>query len=108
MNRNFPCGGGGWFRLYPYTASKWAIDRVNTKDKIAIIFYFHPWEIDPDQPRVPGLDLTTRFRHYQNLAHMERKILQLLTDFKWRTIPHVFASELNGVTRPEIRYLRAG
>lgn len=95
MQKNYPCGGGGWFRLYPYALSKWAIDRVNKKDEQSAIFYFHPWEIDPEQPRISGVNLKTRFRHYQNLAQMERKIIRLLTDYKWRTIPEVYAADLH-------------
>lgn len=93
MQRNYPCGGGGWFRLYPYMVSKWAINRVNQQDREPAIFYFHPWEIDPGQPRVDGVNLRTRFRHYQNLRHMEPKVNRLLADFKWGTIPEVYASE---------------
>lgn len=98
MNKNYPCGGGGWFRLYPYAVSKWAINRVNIKDNKAAIFYFHPWEIDPDQPRIKGLKPTARFRHYQNLTRMERKITQLLGDYKWRTIPEVYAADLERIS----------
>lgn len=94
MNKNFPCGGGGWFRLYPYAVSKWAINRVNKNDNEPAIFYFHPWEIDPEQPRIEGVKLSAKFRHYQNLAHMERKITKLLADYKWRTIPEVYAADL--------------
>ena len=94
MNKNYPCGGGGWFRLYPYAVSKWAINRVNAKDDESAIFYFHPWEIDPGQPRIKGVNLKTRFRHYQNLAHMERKVIRLLKDYTWRSIPEVYSSDL--------------
>jgi len=94
LNKNYPCGGGGWFRLYPYRISKWAIDRVNNTDNKSAIFYFHPWELDPDQPRISGIDLTTRFRHYQNLKNMGNKISILLGDYHWRTIPEVYADEL--------------
>jgi len=94
FSKNYPCGGGGWFRLYPYAVSKWAIDRVNDKDREAAIFYFHPWEIDPDQPRIDNLNLRTRFRHYQNLGQMERKINRLLADYRWRTVPEVYSSEI--------------
>jgi len=99
LDKNYPCGGGGWFRLYPYAVSKWAINRVNKGDNKAAIFYFHPWEIDPEQPRIKGINAATRFRHYQNLSSMERKIARLLKDFKWRTIPEVYAAELNSVTK---------
>ena len=94
FNKNYPCGGGGWFRLYPYPVSKWAIDRVNRTDQEPAIFYFHPWEIDPGQPKIDQLDARTRFRHYQNLQHMEGKIVRLLGDYDWQTIPQVYAKEL--------------
>lgn len=99
FNKNYPCGGGGWFRLYPYKISKWAISRVNRKDQEAAIFYFHPWEIDPEQPAIENIDRRTKFRHYQNLVHMERKVTALLQDFSWRPIPEVFADELKLVDR---------
>lgn len=95
MEKNYPCGGGGWFRLYPYGVTKWAIDRVNRIDRESAIFYFHPWEIDPEQPRVNGADMRTKFRHYQNLASMESKVKRLLSDFEWGTIPDVYAKELS-------------
>gem|GEM_PF-6825306 len=72
-----PCGGGGWFRLYPYQLSHWAIDRVRKKDGERSIFYFHPWEFDPEQPRIDGLDPKTRFRHYQNLSR-HRVLLKVI------------------------------
>jgi len=92
--RNIPCGGGGWFRLYPYKLSHWAISRVHKQDKERAIFYFHPWEIDPEQPRIDGLNLKTRFRHYQNLSRMEGRVEQLLKDFRWTTMADAFAEEL--------------
>ena len=94
LGRNLPCGGGGWFRLYPYKVSQWAIKRVQQNDRERAIFYFHPWEIDPEQPRIKGLNLRTRFRHYQNLARMEPRVDQLLKDFEWGTMAEVFATEL--------------
>ena len=94
LGRNLPCGGGGWFRLYPYKVSQWAIKRVQQNDRERAIFYFHPWEIDPEQPRIKGLNLRTRFRHYQNLARMEPRVEQLLKDFEWGTMAEVFATEL--------------
>jgi len=102
--KNIPCGGGGWFRLYPYPISTWAINRVNTKDKNAAIFYFHPWEIDPQQPRIKGISVKTRFRHYQNLEKMEHKIVRLLKDFSWSSIPDVFATDLKRVTLSQQSY----
>ena len=67
LNRNWPCGGGGYFRLLPYAMSAAALSRVNKVDKRSCVFYFHPWEVDPDQPRVNGAGFKSRFRHYTNL-----------------------------------------
>lgn len=89
-NKNFPCGGGGFFRFYPYALSKWAFNRINIEESESAIFYFHPWEIDPEQPRVHGLNLKTRTRHYLNLNRMENRITRLLTDFNWDTMANVF------------------
>jgi polysaccharide deacetylase family protein (PEP-CTERM system associated) len=92
-NKNLPCGGGGFFRFYPYVLSKWAFNRVNNKENQAGIFYFHPWEIDPEQPRQSGLSLKTRTRHYLNLHRMENRIQRLLTDFEWDTMENVFLNK---------------
>ncbi|MEO8732116.1 MAG: XrtA system polysaccharide deacetylase [Rhodoferax sp.] len=89
--KNFPSSGGGYFRLLPYSLSKLMIGRVIASDNQAAIFYFHPWEIDVDQPRVSGVDLKTRFRHYVNISRMEKKIRRLLTDFSWGRIDNVFS-----------------
>jgi polysaccharide deacetylase family protein (PEP-CTERM system associated) len=89
-NRNFPCGGGGYFRLLPYPLFRWALRRVNQLDRKAGLFYFHPWEIDPDQPRVKGAPLKSRFRHYTNLATMHARLEQLLRDFRWDRMDKVF------------------
>lgn len=88
--RNFPCGGGGFFRFYPYFVSKWAFSTINRKEQQPGIFYFHPWEIDPDQPKQPDINLKTRFRHYLNLDKMEVRIIKLLKDFKWDTMENIF------------------
>jgi polysaccharide deacetylase family protein (PEP-CTERM system associated) len=89
-DKNFPCGGGGFFRFYSYALSKWAFNRINNKENESAIFYFHPWEIDPEQPRQSGLNLRTRTRHYLNLNQMENRIERLLTDFNWDTMANVF------------------
>ena len=89
-----PCGGGGYFRLLPYALSRWAIRRVNEQDGQACVFYFHPWELDPEQPRVPGIDYKTCFRHYLNLNRMERRLQALLGDFQWERMDRVFLSEI--------------
>jgi polysaccharide deacetylase family protein (PEP-CTERM system associated) len=87
--RNLPCGGGGWFRLLPYAGTRWALRRVNAVDRESAIFYFHPWEVDPEQPRQPGLDAKTRFRHYLNLHRTERRLDRLLRDFAWGRMDEV-------------------
>jgi polysaccharide deacetylase family protein (PEP-CTERM system associated) len=93
MGRNLNCGGGGWFRLFPYAFSKWALTRVNSMEGQAGIFYFHPWEIDPDQPRPKGVGLKSRFRHYLNLHRMHDRLERLLNDFKWDRMDQVFLKE---------------
>jgi polysaccharide deacetylase family protein (PEP-CTERM system associated) len=90
LGRNWPCGGGGYFRLFPYALSKWAIGRVNDEDGQPAVFYFHPWEIDPEQPRIPGVSLKTRFRHYLNLERFEQRLSTLLGDFRWNRVDTVF------------------
>ena len=90
FNRNLPAGGGGYFRLLPYRVSRWCLRRVNTVDRQPCVFYFHPWEIDPGQPRQRGISLKTRFRHYVNLASMERRIRLLCRDFHWDRVDRVF------------------
>jgi polysaccharide deacetylase family protein (PEP-CTERM system associated) len=98
LNRNLPAGGGGYFRLLPYALSRALIRRVNEVDRRPAIFYFHPWEIDPAQPRVPGTGLKTRFRHYVNLRRTEPRLRRLLRDFRWRRTDEVFlAPEAAGV-----------
>ena len=90
MGRNLPAGGGGYFRLAPYKLSRWALRRVNSIDRRPAIFYMHPWEIDPGQPRVAGTDMKTRFRHYVNLSRTEARLGHLLHDFKWGRVDEVF------------------
>jgi polysaccharide deacetylase family protein (PEP-CTERM system associated) len=90
LGRNLPAGGGGYFRLLPYQVSRWFIQRVNRIDGHPAIFYFHPWEVDPDQPRVEGIGVKTRFRHYLNLEHTERRVRRLLADFRWDRVDRVF------------------
>jgi polysaccharide deacetylase family protein (PEP-CTERM system associated) len=90
--RNWPCGGGGFFRLFPYALSRWAIGQVNGRDRLPSIFYFHPWEVDPRQPVEPGLSAKSRFRHYLNLDRMEGRLARLLNDFAWDRIDRVFAA----------------
>lgn len=93
--RNISCGGGGWFRLFPYGFSRWALRRVNEHEGQSGLFYFHPWEIDPQQPRPGGLPVKTRFRHYLNLSCMEPRLECLLDDFHWDRMDRVFADVIN-------------
>ena len=88
--RNINCGGGGWFRLFPYQFSRWALARVNSHDGESGIFYFHPWEIDAQQPRPDGLNVRTRFRHYLNLKRTYARLERLLADFRWGRIDEIF------------------
>jgi len=87
---NLPAGGGGYFRLLPYAVSRWSIRRINRIDGQPALFYFHPWEIDPEQPRVEGAGAKTRFRHYVNLRRMQAKLRRLLDDFRWDRVDRVF------------------
>lgn len=90
MNRMFPVGGGGFFRFYPYQLSRWAINRVNEVENESTVFYFHPWELDPGQPRQVNISAKTRFRHYLNLHKTEPRLRQLLQDFQWGRMDEVF------------------
>jgi len=91
--RNLPAGGGGFFRLWPYAVSRWALRRINSGDGQAGIFYFHPWELDPDQPLPQGVDLKTRLRHTLNLRRTEARLERLLGDFRWGRIDHIFLGQ---------------
>lgn len=88
--RNLPVGGGGYFRLAPYAAFRWALAKLNRDDRQPAIFYFHPWEVDPEQPRPEGLPAKTRFRHYVNLSRMEHRLAAMLNDFAWDRVDRVF------------------
>jgi polysaccharide deacetylase family protein (PEP-CTERM system associated) len=81
--RRLAAGGGGFFRLLPYHFSSWAIGRVNRHETRPAVFYFHPWEIDPGQPRVAAAPLRSRVRHYSNLSGMEGKLFRILSDHRW-------------------------
>jgi len=90
FDKNWPASGGGFFRLLPYTLSAWMIRHINTAENLSAVFYFHPWEIDPDQPRISGVSAKTRFRHYVNLAKMEGKLRRLLADFNWGRMDQIY------------------
>jgi polysaccharide deacetylase family protein (PEP-CTERM system associated) len=84
--RTLAAGGGGFFRLLPYAFSRWAIRQVNEQAGRPAIIYFHPWEIDPDQPRVADAPLRSRLRHYSNLSVMAAKLRRLTRDFAWTRV----------------------
>jgi len=88
--RNLPAGGGGYFRLLPYALSRWMMEKVNREDREPALFYFHPWEVDPGQPRPEGLGAKARFRHYVNIDRMERRLECLARDFTWDRMDRIF------------------
>lgn len=90
LGRNLPAGGGGYFRLLPYALSRWMMQKVNRDDRQPALFYFHPWELDPGQPRPEGLDAKSRFRHYVNIGRMESRLEQLARDFAWDRMDRIF------------------
>ena len=94
FSRNLPSSGGGYFRLLPYAVSRWMLRRVNTREQEPAIFYFHPWEIDVGQPRIPGIDSKTRFRHYLNIDRMEQRLHRLLRDFRWGRMDRIFLNRV--------------
>jgi polysaccharide deacetylase family protein (PEP-CTERM system associated) len=80
--KRLAAGGGGFFRVIPYGFTRWAIRQVN-RDAHPAVFYFHPWEIDPGQPRVAGAPLKSRLRHYTNIDKMAGKLRLLVHEFAW-------------------------
>lgn len=88
--RKLPAGGGGYFRLLPYALSRWMMNKVNQDDGQPALFYFHPWELDPGQPRPPGLGAKARFRHYLNIGRMEQRLMRLARDFHWDRMDRIF------------------
>lgn len=90
LGRNVPISGGGYFRLYPYPFTRWAVNRFMKKEAQPYIFYLHPWEVDPHQPRMEGASAKSRFRHYLNLDKVEHRLSRLLTDFEWGTLAKLY------------------
>ncbi len=84
--KNLPIAGGGYFRLLPYPFTSWGLRRINKLDKQPFVFYLHPWEFDPDQPRMQNITWKSRFRHYLNLDKTENRFRQLLSEFKFAPI----------------------
>jgi len=99
LGRNLPCSGGGWFRLVPYPVFRAGLRRANRAEGRPGIFYFHPWEVDPGQPRVREAGRLSRFRHYTGLATMADRLEKLLGDFAWGRMDEVFADAL-GAAEP--------
>jgi polysaccharide deacetylase family protein (PEP-CTERM system associated) len=91
--RRLAAGGGGFFRVLPYAFSRWAIRQVNARDQRPAVFYFHPWEIDPGQPRVAHAPLMTRLRHYSRLDAMAGKLSRLVGEFAWGRMDALAARE---------------
>jgi polysaccharide deacetylase family protein (PEP-CTERM system associated) len=96
--RNWPCGGGGYFRLLPYAVSRAAIERINRVDRMPAVFYIHPWEVDPEQPRASAVPLKSRFRHYLNLAKTSERLSRLARAFAWDRMDRAFS--LDGASPP--------
>jgi polysaccharide deacetylase family protein (PEP-CTERM system associated) len=94
FGRNLPCAGGGWFRLLPYQAFRLGLQRFHREHGTPALFYTHPWEYDPDQPRVPVQSRLSRFRHYVNLSRTEARLELLLRDFAWDRLDRAFADVL--------------
>lgn len=92
-SKRLAAGGGGFFRLLPYAFSSWAIRQVNGRDERPAIIYFHPWEIDPDQPRVANAPLKSKLRHYARLDAMAGKLQKLAGDFEWVRLDEVVRRE---------------
>ena len=87
---NIPIAGGGYFRLFPYCLTRWGLQRINRIDSSPFVFYLHPWEIDPGQPRITDIGFKTRFRHYVNLSRTENRFRNLLSDFEFSTMRSLF------------------
>lgn len=100
FGRNWPCGGGGYFRLMPYPWFRWGLKRVNEREHRGGVFYFHPWELDPGQPRVRGVQLKDRLRHYLNLGGTARKLEHLLQDFAFDRMDRVFPTRTGEAPYP--------
>jgi len=91
--KNYPAGGGGYFRLLPYWASRAAIARINARDRAPAVFYLHPWEVDPGQPRAEGVSAKSRLRHYLNLAKTGERLRRLTRDFRWGRMDSIYLDE---------------
>lgn len=93
--KSVPIAGGGYFRLFPYRFVRWGLSRINRTEKRPFVFYLHPWELDPDQPRMADAGFKSRLRHYLNLGRTEARFRSLLTDFRFMPL-----QELAGIGVP--------
>jgi polysaccharide deacetylase family protein (PEP-CTERM system associated) len=84
FGRTLPAAGGGYLRLFPLAYTRWAVRRLAEEDGRAVVVYFHPWELDPEQPRIAG-SLKSRFRHYTNLGRMEARLRDLLERYRFES-----------------------
>ena len=89
-DKNVGIGGGGYFRLYPYWLSRKRIQAFMQSETAPYSFYFHPWEIDPGQPKIANAPLKSKIRHYINLGRMEGKLKRLLSDYRWGTMADAY------------------
>ena len=90
LGRNTPVAGGGYFRLYPLFLSRQFIARHESAEDYPFVFYFHPWELDPDQPRMKDINLKTRLRHYLNLRAFESRLESILRSYRWDRMDRLF------------------
>lgn len=99
---NLPVGGGGYFRLFPYSVTQWGIRRMNRCEQRPVVFYIHPWELDPGQPRLP-VSAVTRWRHYHNLGQTEQRFRRLLSDFRFDSVSAVLLDSPVGLVTARSR-----
>jgi polysaccharide deacetylase family protein (PEP-CTERM system associated) len=106
FGQNIPVAGGGYFRLYPYRLTRWLLDRLSAGADAPFVFYLHPWEVDPSQPRVAGASAVSRFRHYLNLERCLPRLRHLLQDFAFGTMADAIAQVHHGdvASLPAHRY----
>jgi polysaccharide deacetylase family protein (PEP-CTERM system associated) len=108
FGRDVPVGGGGYFRIFPYAFSRWGMQKINRSRGQPFSFYLHPWEIDPDQPRVRA-SWKSRFRHYHNLHEFEPRLRRLLGEFRFGTMRSVLESHSHETVQiGELAELHAG
>ena len=108
-SRRVAAGGGGFFRVLPYRFTRWAIQEVNTQDQRPAVFYFHPWEVDPEQPRVANAPMRSKLRHYTGLGKMAGKLRALLDDFAWGRMDAIaFTQAAQAMDGPVAQHAKQG